>query len=84
MILADEILATLFASVWLPSAVQTQMPSQIRFVIELLRTLVALEGLLPGMLIVVHLVGIDARKAFATPLALEGLLTAVESFVMLS
>lgn len=84
VILADELLAALLASVWFFAAMQTQMPSQIGFVIELLRTLLALERLLTGMLFEVHLMGVDTRKAFATPLALEGLLTAVESFVMLS
>lgn len=83
MILADKLLSALLACVRLFAAVQGQMASQVGLVIELFGAQLALERLVSGMLGKVQLMRFAGRIAFATPCALEGLLTAVKSFVML-
>lgn len=83
VILADESLATLDARERLATGVQAHMSSQVRLVVECLRTLLALEWFFSRMLCYMLLVRCTAREPLAAPLTFERLIAAVECLVVL-
>lgn len=83
MVLPDESLAASITGVRLFASVEAHVPSEVSFVVELLRTYLALVRLVTGVLLQVLRVQVLEGEPLAALIAFERLVARVEALVML-
>lgn len=83
MVLSDESLAASITGVWLFASVEAHVPSEVSFVVELLRTYLALVRLVTSVLLQVLRVQVLEGEPLAALIAFERLVARVEALVVL-